>query len=342
MRIAQLAPLIERIPPKKYGGTERVVHALTEELVKRGHEVTLFASGDSETSATLKSAYPISLREAAIKDVYGSNIWSLLNVGSAFAMQDDFDIIHDHVGSLTLPTAHIARTPVVTTMHGPFTRTMRTLYRAMHNVHVVSISNAQRNPAPELNYAATVYNGLPMDHYPFSDTHDGYLLFVGRISMEKGVHLAVRAAQDLNMRLIIAAKLDKPDHAYFKEYVEPYLTKRIQWIGEVNEEERNELYRKAYAFLHPITWPEPFGLVLIEAMACGCPVIAMGKGSIPEIVQDGKTGFVVHEYEEMLDAIGQIDKIDRAHCRDYARTAFSASTMASAYEKVYAQLVQKK
>lgn len=339
MRIAQLAPLIERIPPHRYGGTERVVHALTEELVKRGHEVTLFASGDSQTSARLHAVYPMSLREAKLKNIYGSNIWSLMNVGAAFSKQDEFDIIHDHMGPVALPTAHISSTPVVATLHGPLSRDLRTLYTTLNKPNLVSISDAQRAPAPGLNFAATVYNGLYTQDYPFSDGHDDYLLFVGRISMEKGVHLAVQAAQDLNMRLIIAAKLENPDKPYFKEYIEPYLSKRIEWIGEVDEEERNKLYSRAKAFLHPVTWPEPFGLTLIEAMACGCPVIAMKMGSIPEIIRDGETGFVVKEYDDLVDAITRVDTIPRQECRDHARTHFSAEAMADGYERVYQQVL---
>ncbi len=341
MRIAQIGPLAERIPPKKYGGTERVVHALTESLVARGHEVTLFASGDSLTSAHLVSVYPQSLREANLKDIYGANVWSLLNIGTAFERQAEFDIIHDHLGYLTLPTANIAHTPVVSTMHGAFTREMNTIYNRFRRPYVVSISDAQRVTAPHLNYIGTVYNGLPMADYPFSAEHDGYLLFVGRISMEKGVHLAVEVARDMGLPLIIAAKLDPMNKPYFKEYIEPWLSDKIRWIGEVDEEERNKLYSRAMAFLHPITWREPFGLTLIEAMACGCPVIAIGKGSIPEIVKHGKTGFVVEDVEEMEDAVGELDTIDRRACRRHALTNFSAERMTDRYIAVYEEILSR-
>ena len=234
MKIAQIAPVVERVPPKKYGGTERVVHALTEELVKRGHEVTLFASGDSVTSARLVSIYPKSLREAKIKDLYGTNIWTLLNIGKAYEAQDEFDIIHDHNGHLSLPVANVANTPTVMTMHGPFSPEMRRAFRGLRKPHVVTISKAQGFPAPDLHYAGNVYNGLPMRHYPFSPEHDGYLLFVGRICLEKGVHYAVQAAQELDLPLIIAAKLEPVDRPYYKEYIEPFLSDKIRWIGEVD------------------------------------------------------------------------------------------------------------
>lgn len=339
MKIAQIAPVIERVPPKKYGGTERVVHALTEELVARGHDVTLFASGDSITSARLISVYPRSLREAKLKDIYGTNVWTLRNVGVSFQMQDDFDIIHDHMGFVALPTANIARRPTVMTMHGPLTTELRPLYRSLRNPYLVSISNSQTEPAPDLHWAGNVYNGLSMERYPFSAEHDGYLLFVGRIAMEKGVHFAIQVAQDLDVPLIIAAKLDKVDKPYFKEYIEEHLSERIQWIGEVDEEERNKLMSRAMAFLHPVTWREPFGLTLIESMACGTPVVAFDLGAIPEVIVDGRTGFVVHTVEEMFDAVSMIDTIDRAECRRHALQNFSAHKMADGYEEIYQKIL---
>lgn len=340
MKIAQIAPIIERVPPKKYGGTERVVHALTEELVKRGHEVTLFASGDSLTSAKLVSVYPKSLREAKLKDIYGINTWSLHNIGLAYDMQDEFDIIHDHTGYFGLTLAQIARTPTLITLHGPINRENRHIFERFRKPYLATISNAQSLPAPGLNYAGMVYNGLPMENYPFSAEHDGYLLFVGRITAEKGVHHAIEVAQDLNLPLIIAAKLEPIDTPYFKEYVEPSLNEQIRWIGEVNEEERNALYSRAMAFLHPVTWREPFGLTLIEAMASGCPVVAFNRGSIPELVVHGKTGYVVNDVDEMIDALSTINSIDRKECRKHVLENFSASIMADGYEKLYKKILK--
>lgn len=341
MRIAQIAPIIERVPPKKYGGTERVVHALTEELVARGHEVTLFASGDSITSARLESVYPKALREARIKDIYGLNIFTILNIGVAYERYAEFDIIHDHNGHVSLPAANISQTPAVMTYHGPFTPGIRRVFSALRNPYIVTISRAQSYPAPDLHYAGTVYNGLPMEDYPFSAEHDGYLLFVGRLSMEKGVHHAIAVAQELDLPLIIAAKLDPIDKPYFHQYVEPHLSETIEWIGEVDEGERNRLMSKALCFLHPVTWREPFGLTLIEAMACGCPVVAFDKGSIPEIIRHAETGFVVPEVEVMIDAVESIGSIDRAACRAYALENFSAKKMTDGYEAVYEKVLRK-
>lgn len=342
MKIAQIAPLAERVPPKKYGGTERVVYELTEELVQRGHEVTLFASGDSLTSARLVSVYPTNLREAKIKDVYGLNIWTLLNLGLAFERQGEFDIIHDHSGFIGLPMANIATTPVVMTMHGPFTAENRRIYQMLRRPYIVTISEAQTEPAPNLNYAGTIYNGLTMEHYPFSAQHEGYLLFVGRICLEKGAHYAIEVARSLSLPLIMAAKLDAPDRPYFHEYIEPYLSDQIRWVGEVDQEERNRLMSKALCLLHPVTWREPFGLTLIESMACGTPVIAFNRGSIPEIIEHGTTGFVVSDVESMVDAVIHLDTIERSYCREYALDNFSTTRMVDAYEELYAKIIQGK
>jgi glycosyltransferase involved in cell wall biosynthesis len=339
MRIAQIAPIAERVPPKRYGGTERVVSALTEELVRRGHEVTLFASGDSITKAKLKSVYPRSLREARLQDIYGLNYWTLLNIGLAYNMQDEFDIIHDHTIPVSLPTGNLAETPVVATMHGPFNPDNKTIFRSLLRPNIVTISNSQAFTVPDINHLGTVYNGLPMDNYPFGEEPEDYLLFIGRISVEKGVHLAIKVAQELDMKLIIAAKLDKVDEPYYKLYIEDHLSDRIRWIGEVDERERNELMCKALCMLHPVTWREPFGLTLIEAMACGCPVVAINLGSIPEIIKTGETGYVVEDVETMIEAVGNIGKISRSACRVHALKNFSDKKMADGYELLYNRIL---
>lgn len=341
MKIAQVAPIVERVPPKAYGGTERMVHALTEELIRRGHEVTLFASGDSQTSARLEAVYPRSLREAKLKDVYGTNTWTLLNMGLAYDMQDEFDIIHDHLAPLSIPTANVATTPVVMTMHGPFTADNRSLFQTLRTPYVVTISESQMYSLPNLNHMGTVYNGLPMEHYPFGAEMGEYMLYVGRISREKGVHSAIEVAQLLDLPLILAAKVDRYDSVYFKEYIEPKLSDRIRWIGEVSEEERNKLMAGARCFLHPVEWREPFGLTIIEAMACGCPVVAFDKGSIPELIETGVTGYVVQDVETMVEAVQNISAIDRAKCREHALTNFSASKMADGYEEVYRKILER-
>jgi len=341
MKIAQIAPMIERVPPKKYGGTERVVHALTEELVRRGHKVTLFASGDSITSAKLVSIYPRGLREACLKNTYGLNIYSLLNVGLAYQRQKEFDIIHDHTGPLGLTLANVAATPVVLTLHGPLLTENRIIFQTFKKPPLVTISKNQAKRVPNINLIGTVYNGLQMEHFPFSAQPDDYLLFVGRISMEKGTHHAIEAACALNMPLIIAAKLEQYDLPYFREYVGPRLSETIRWIGEVDETERNKLMEKALCFLHPVTWPEPFGLTLIEAMACGCPVVAFNKGSIPEIIAHGKSGFVVSDTDEMIEAISRIKIIKREDCRRHSLENFNAKKMADGYEKIYRKILNR-
>lgn len=342
MNILQIAPLVERVPPKKYGGTERVVHALTEELVQRGHDITLMASGDSVTSAKLISVYPRSLREANVKNLYGPNPWKMLHIGTAYQMQHLFDIIHDH-NELSLPTANIAKTPVVFTIHGAITPDNRRLYERLSRPYFITISRAQTLHAPNIHTLGTIHNGLPMEHYPFSKRHKGYLLFVGRISPEKGVHYAIEVANDLDLPLTIAAKLDKAnphDTQYFYEYIQPQLSDQIRWAGEVDEKERNMLMSKALCMLHPITWREPFGLTLIEGMACGCPIVAFNKGSIPEIIVDGKTGFIVDDLAEMIACVEHIEVINRAYCRSYALQHFNAKRMTDEYEAIYKRILQ--
>lgn len=343
MRIAQVAPIVESVPPKKYGGTERVVSALTEELVRRGHEVTLFASGDSTTSAKLASVYPRAIRDARLKDIYGPNYWTMLNIGLAYERFADFDIIHDHNGHLSLPTANICPTPVVMTIHGSFDPINRQFYtRLGKRVNFVSISHRQAAGAPNLNWKGNVYNGLNMKGFPFSSKEDGYLLYVGRFSYEKGAHLAIEVAQSMNLPLFMAAKLDFLDLNYYQEYIAQNLGNQIKWVGEVDQEERNKLMSHALCLLHPVTWPEPFGLTMIEAMACGTPVIAFNEGSIPEVVQDGKTGFVVDDIDGMVEAVDKVDKIDRKYCREYVLENFNEKKMTDGYLKIYEEIINFK
>jgi glycosyltransferase involved in cell wall biosynthesis len=284
--------------------------------------------------------YPRALREAKLKDIYGTNTWTLLNFGLALEMQDEFDIIHDHVSPLSLPALNLATTPVVTTMHAPFTADNRALFQTFRTPYVVTISESQMYNLPDLNHMGTVHNGLPMEHYPFGEKMGDYLLYVGRIAQEKGVHTVIDVAQMMDLPLIIAAKVDKYDLSYFREYIEPRLSDRIKWVGEVDETERNRLMSGALCFLHPVYWREPFGLVLIEAMACGCPVVAFNRGSIPEIIVTGETGYVVEDLETMIEAVNNIGAIDRAKCRTRALTHFSAKKMADGYEAVYKKILE--
>lgn len=347
LKIAQVANIAESIPPKRYGGTERVVSALTEELVKRGHEVTLFASGDSVTSAKLVSIYPKALRYSrALDNVFGANILSLLNMGYAYQRQDQFDIIHDHNGYLSLPAANLSKTPVVMTIHGYFGVNEKRIFENLKNPYLVSVSKAQAVSAPNLKFMGNVYHGLEMKHFPFSKKPGEYLLFTGRISMEKGVHFAIEVALYLAIPLIIAAKLDSTvdaahDVFYFKQFVEPKLSDQIKWVGEVSETERNKLMSNALCSLHPITWPEPFGLTIIESMACGTPVVAYNLGSIPEIIEDGKSGYVVEDVSSMIEAVTNIKKIDREYCREYVLSRFSVENMVNGYEKIYHKILSQ-
>jgi glycosyltransferase involved in cell wall biosynthesis len=342
MKIAQIAPIIENVPPTRYGGTERVVSALTEELVKRGHEVTLFATGNSKTQANLSSICDQGLRERNITDEYTKNGTTLLHVGEAYARAREFDVMHDHIGVMSLPTAQVSPTPVVITLHGAFYDYNKTIYTRMNKPYYVTISDSQAIPVPDLHRVGTIYNGLSMSDYPFYYEDEGYLLNVGRITPQKGTHLAVRLAHQLQLPLIIAAKLEESQRDYFEKEVEPYLSDTIRWIGEVTEEERNKLMSRAYCFLHPALWEEPFGLTLIEAMACGCPVVALRHGSIPEIIEDGKNGFIADDFLGMLRAIKKIPTIQRSYCRNYVLTKFSVDQMVDQYEQVYELLTARK
>lgn len=346
MKIAQVASIFERIPPKKYGGTERVIFTLTEHLVKRGHEVTLFASGDSVTSGTLISTVPKSLRELNAKNIYGLNEFNSLNYGLAYALKDKFDIIHDHNSPLSLPTANISGTPVVLTIHHYFYDDNIPIYATLNSPYFVAISKAQIPKNPDFKASAIIYNGLDMNNYPFSKKSDGYLLFVGRVHPEKGLHNAIKVAKVLDMTLIIAARYTdsiKIEADYFKRYIKPHLSdKRIKWVGEVDEETRNSLMSKALCLLHPVTWPEPFGLVMIEAMACGTPVIGFDLGSVPEIVDHGRTGFVVKNISQMINAVKNIGKIKRHNCREHALKNFSAGRMVDKYEDLYEKILYEK
>lgn len=339
LKIAQIAPLVESVPPQKYGGTERVISVLTEELVRRGHDVTLFASGDSVTSARLRSVYPRSLRSAGVTDDRQKNGLSFLNIGLAYEHADDFDIIHDHCGVFSLPTANVCSTPVVCTLHGAFFPHNKKLFQELSNPYFVPISDNQSQSVVNLHTLGTIYNGLPLEHYPFSLKRENFLLYVGRITALKGTHFAVQVAHRLKMPLILAAKLEPSEQAYFDTEVKPYLNDDIRWIGEVTEEERNQLMSKAHCFLHPGTWQEPFGLTLIEAMACGAPVIAFNKGSIPEIIEQGKTGFIVKNLADMVKAVKKVNTIDRSYCRNYALEHFSSQKMVDEYEKLYEKVL---
>jgi glycosyltransferase involved in cell wall biosynthesis len=338
MRIAQVAPLYESVPPALYGGTERVVSYLTEELVKQGHQVTLFASGDSVTQARLIPASDSALRlNEGVSDPLAHHFVLLEEV---FARASDFDIIHFHIDYLHFPFSQRQNTPHVTTLHGRLDLPdLIPLHKKFNEMPVVSISDAQRLPLPWANWQGTVYHGLPMDLYqPRSEPGD-YLVFLGRISVEKRFDRAVKIAKGAGMRLKCAAKIDESDRQYFEETIKPLDDRVVESVGEVGDADKQELLANAYALLFPIDWPEPFGLVLIEAMACGTPVIAYRCGSVPEIVDDGVTGFIVDDLDTAIEAVPKIRDLDRNLCRRRFEERFSAARMAQEYLAIYQRLI---
>jgi glycosyltransferase involved in cell wall biosynthesis len=342
MRIAQVAPLFEAVPPQLYGGTERVVSHLTEELVRRGHDVTLFASGDSRTAATLVPVVPRAMRlGSANRDLMLVDLIRELDL--AFARAGDFDVIHCHVDYLAFPFGSLVGTPTVHTLHGRQDLEFQpALYRHFARTSLISISDAQREPLRDLDlaWAGTVYHGLPLEGYPYASQDRGYLAFLGRIAPEKQPDVAIEIARRAGVPLKIAAKVDAVDREYFERVVAPLLDDPlVEFIGEIGEADKAAFLGGARALLFPIDWPEPFGLVMIEAMACGTPVIARPCGSVPEIVVPGRTGFVGETLIEMTDAVKRLDEIDRADCRQHVESYFTVSHMADGYEKVYRRLV---
>jgi glycosyltransferase involved in cell wall biosynthesis len=335
MRIAQVAPLYESVPPMCYGGTERVVSYLTEELVRQGHDVTLYASGDSRTEARLVPVCERSLRlDAACTDSLSHHVLMLERVVQDAAQ---YDVIHFHVDHLHFPLSRRISTPSVTTLHGRLDLPeLVPLYREFAERPVVSISAAQRAPLPGIGWRGTVHHGLPMDLHQFRRGPGGYLAFLGRVSPEKGADTAVEIAQRTGMHLKIAAKVDRADRRYFEERVQPLLPgSTAEFVGEIGEEEKGEFLGNAKALLFPIDWPEPFGLVMIEALACGTPVIAFRRGSVPEVLEDGVTGFIVDGVDDAVRAVARIDELSRARCRAAFERRFSASRMAHDYLAIY-------
>ncbi len=340
MRIAQVAPLIESVPPKHYGGTERIVSYLTEELVRAGHDVTLFGSGDSVTRARLIAPTRRSLRKnERCKDPMAREV---ILIDHVVEHASEFDVIHFHTSYLHFAVSRHLPVPHVTTLHGRLD--MHDLVRVFgrfRDVPVISISDSQREPIPWANWQATVYHGLPKDLFRFYPGRGDYLAFLGRTSPEKGADRAIEIAKRVEMPLKIAAKVDRVDRRYFKRVVEPLLNDpHVEWIGEISDQQKNEFLGNAYALLFPIDWPEPFGLVMIEAMACGTPVIAYKSGSVPEVMEDGITGFVVRELDEAAEAIGRVADLSRERCREVFEKRFTASRMADDYIEVYEQMLR--
>ncbi|MBD2198706.1 MULTISPECIES: glycosyltransferase family 4 protein [Calothrix] len=339
MKIAQVAPLWERVPPPTYGGIELVVSHLTDELVRRGHEVTLFASGDSQTLANLEAVYPRALRLDPNVKEYA--VYEMLELSQVYQRSQEFDIIHSHVGISALSLASLVSTPTVHTLHGSFTKDNRIAFGHHKKQPYISISDAQRQI--DLNYFGTVYNGINPEDYPFKKQpqEPEYLAFLGRFSPDKGPHHAIAIAKQSGWRLKMAGKIDLVDSKFFEQEIAPHIDgQQIEYLGEVNHDEKAELLGNAAVTLFPIAWQEPFGLVMIESMATGTPVIAMNLGSVPEVIAHGATGFICQNYEQMAEIIPQALKLNRQTCRQYVENKFSVAQMVNGYEAIYEKIIQ--
>jgi glycosyltransferase involved in cell wall biosynthesis len=341
LRIAQVAPLYERVPPRLYGGTERIVGYLTEELVRRGHDVTLFASGDSQTTARLVSPSAKALRlDPMSPDPLSAHI---VELGQVLERAAGFDVIHSHVDYLAFPFTRLIRTPTLHTLHGrldlPF---LVPVFRFFRGVPLVSISDAQRTPLAGLRlaWAASIHHGIPLDRYPYSRGPGRYLAFLGRIAPEKRLDLAIAVAQRVGLPLKVAAKVDPADQNYFEQQIRPILDHPlVEFVGEIDDQAKPRFLGEALALLFPVDWPEPFGLVMIEAMACGTPVIARPCGSVPEVVVAGHTGFIGDTLDELVEAVKRVDTIEREACRRHVEARFTVERMCDDYERLYRQLV---
>ena len=340
MRIAQIAPLTEAVPPKLYGGTERVIAWLTEELVALGHDVTLFASGDSHTSARLEAIWPRALRlDTSVRDPMGLHMAMLEQVRR---QSDQFDVLHFHLDYYPFSLFSRQTTPFITTLHGRLDLPEhQPVFTTFSSMPVISISNSQRRPVPQAGWVKTIYHGLPADLLTPKPVRPSYLAFLGRISPEKSVDRAIRIAERCGLPIKIAAKIDRADLDYFEEQIRPLMSLPfVEYLGEINDAQKPEFLSGAIALLVSIDWPEPFGLVMIEAMACGTPVIAFNRGSVPEIVEDGLTGFIVEDETSAVGAVGQLSTLSRERVRARFDERFTARRMANEYLAVYRQLAE--
>lgn len=343
MKIAQIAPLYESVPPKLYGGTERVVSYLTEELVREGHDVTLFASGDSTTVAKLWPICPRALRLEG-KNIIDPLAYHIRMIEIVAQQANEFDILHFHIDYLHFPVTRRQHHSAVTTLHGRLNiPEVHQLFREFHDMNLVSISDAQRIPMPWASWAGTVYHGLPEDLYRPQLEHQGkYLAFIGRISPEKRVDLAIEIAKRAGMPIKIAAKIDAADREYFETTVRKLLDDPlVEYIGEIGDSEKSEFLGNACALIFPIDWPEPFGLAMIESMACGTPVVAYRRGSVPEVIDEGTTGFIVDNLDDAVNAVHRVCALDRTVCRRVFEERFTASRMCSNYLDIYKQICER-
>jgi glycosyltransferase involved in cell wall biosynthesis len=341
MKIAQIAPLMEAIPPRLYGGTERIVAYLCDELTALGHDVTLFASADSTTKATIEPVWPCALRlDDSIRDYLAPHVVMLERLARRAA---EFDIVHLHVDYLAYPIMRRSGVPFLATLHGRLDLPeLRRIYETFPEVPVVSISNAQREPLPQANYVATIQHGIPELGMPLRLEEASYLAFLGRISPEKAPDAAIRIAAKAGKRIKIAAKVDRVDQQYFAERIDPLLAMpHVEFIGEIGDDQKARFLGNAAALLFPIAWREPFGLAMIEAMACGTPVVAFRGGSVPEVVEDGVTGFIVEDEAEAAAAVGRLHHLDRARIRRIFKERFTARRMAEDYLDIYSRLIAR-
>ena len=340
MKIAQVAPLWESVPPKLYGGTERIVSYITEELVQMGHDVTLFASGDSETAGRLEAVCPQALRLNT--GIFNRDAPMIMLQERSLGASGDFDVIHSHLDFLGFPLARRNPRPVLTTLHGRLDLPeLQPVFQEYAEMPLVSISDAQRRPLRWANWHATIHHGLPRLLYTHHSQSQGYLAFLGRISPEKRPDHAIEVAKRTGLPLRIAAKVDPADLQYYRSEIEPLLNHPlIEFIGEISDAEKNNFVGNALALVCPYDWPEPFGLVLIEALACGTPVLAYRRGSIPEVIEDGITGFVCENLSEMVDAVERIGEIDRSRCRASFEERFTADRMARDYVALYERIIE--
>lgn len=358
LRIAQVAPLWYPVPPKGYGGTELVVSRLTEELVKRGHHVTLFASGDSRTKARLISTVQKNLFDLRVPWLHDS--YNINNLIEAFSREKEFDIIHTHIDVYDpLIRGYHAHKPSLATLHNPFWPTPNDpkknkwwatyegrvlLYNRFPGLPYVAISDNYRKECPaNINFAKTIYHGVEIKNFEFNANGGDHFVWLGRISKAKGVHIAVRMAHDMGLKLLIAGKIVNPEAKdFFRKRIQPYLGEKIRFVGELkSDEEKSKFFGNAKAFLYPLQWEEPFGITMIESMACGTPVIAYNRGSVPELVKDGETGFVVDTPAAFKKAVHKIDNISRKNCRTNVEERFTTDEMVSQYENLYYSLIQK-
>jgi glycosyltransferase involved in cell wall biosynthesis len=339
LRIAQIAPLAVPVPPSEYGGTERVIYDLTEGLVARGHDVTLFASGDSETSGRLVPAVPQALwKEKDLTDPVAALFRMHADV---FSRAAHFDLIHTHTDYFAFPYAKYSSVPVVTTLHGRLDiPDMAEMLRVLREPYLVSISRSQRSQVPDAHWAGTVHHGIVVENYRFDACGGEGLVFLGRFAPEKGAHLAIDVAIAAGVPLTLAGRIPPEEQSYFDREIRPRLAHRlISFVGEVGDEEKQKLLCNARALIFPIDWPEPFGLVMVEAMACGTPVIATPKGSAPEVIADGVTGILASSEQALVEAVAKVAAIDRMACRRHVEKQFAVARMVGRYERIYRQVL---